>query len=264
MSEGNHATVPLRPRLLVASIGAQYKPGVSEALDKALEYFRNGGGIATVIKILNMCIISHMGLEAMRNMAVMKAREARFDFVCLFEDDVLLEEDTLTRLVKTMVKHKLLILSPWIDQSELVPSAQKEVHRLAFPNWSAGQGLKPVDWAVRSMVMFDCHVFDLLGEEPFTDIPIYGIEEYHGLRFQRKGVQWWMDTDLAVKLLQYPSPAYLFDFCHPILPGNVSKEEMEATIERKQRDYDRAQAQVGKEKQMGKGNHNVSQEYNDN
>ena len=169
-----------------------------------------------------------MALEATRNMAIMKAREARFDFLCLTENDVLIKETTFTTMVKTMTQHKVKLLSPWYDQSRIVPADSSISYRLAMPNYAKGQGVQPVDWAVRSLVMWDCQAFDLLGETPYVDLFVYGVEEYHGMMFRREGVQWYVDTDEAVQLLRGPTPAWEFDFSQVRMPGNLTPEQAKA------------------------------------
>ena len=228
----------LRPRLLVSSIGTDWLPGVREGIDVAVQAFQDAGGEAGVQAIGNLCIIPYMALEAMRNYGIMMARQWRMDYILLIENDVLITDPkTLVKLVTKGCP----IISPYFDQTELIPPGVEKAHTLYGPMYKANQGLKQVDWTVRSCVLFDCRVFDRIGERPFIDVSMYDVDRYHGLYFQRCGVDWFMDTDTSVKLLRYPSPAWEFDFSKVRPPKSISWEDLRAESEQKRRWFQEAQ-----------------------
>ena len=197
------------PRLLIGCIGDNFQPGVWKSIKAAEEHTRQAGGAVATLVLGNLCIVSHMGLEAMRNMLIMKACDGGFDYLALVEDDCLLTDPSI---FVSLVKRKVDIVAPHFDQSRLLPADSGKVFSLADPLYKAGQGLREVQWTVRSCVLFDCDVFAKLGERPFIDTPIYAAEEYHGLWFKRRGVTWWQDTDISATLLRPPIPPWEIEF----------------------------------------------------
>ncbi len=240
--DGATLQISIQPRLLVASIGSTFMPGVRESIEAAVEAFQKSGGFAWHVTQKNICIISHMGLEATRNFILMRAQEWRMDYVALVEDDVLITDpQTFVKLVR----HRVQIISPYFDQSELVPPDSGYRHMLHEPLYQAKQGLLPVLWTVRSCVVFDTQAFRFIGNRPFIDTPIYDTDRYHGLYFKTCNVQWWLDTDMSVKLLRAPNPAWRFKF-RLRYPGDKTEEEL-TIVERKHADL-YAQAQAAKVK----------------
>lgn len=216
--------LPKRLRLVIGCVGVHFEEGVEAAIKRAADTWHERSGHDVFVTVQdNLCIVSHMALEAMRNIMVMRARECEATHLALIEDDALLTDpETFLKLVR----HGKGIISPFYDQSAFVPDGDPK-HVLNWPNYAPGQGLQPVEWTNRACVLFDCRVFDILGERPFVDVPMYSVESYHGLWFRRMGVEWWMDTDTSIKLLRYPSPPWELNMAKKRTPGDRPWEEME-------------------------------------
>lgn len=230
------------PRLLVASVGTGFAPGVREATAAACAEFKARGGHVAAFTQPNLCVMSHMALQATRNFILMRARQWRFDYVALVEDDVLMDDPTM---LWRLVSHRLQVVSPWWDQSELVPTGAAFRHTLNWPCWGKGQGVKPLDWAVHSLVVIDTRITDLAGLRPFIDVPMYNVEEYQGLYLQGRGVRWWQDTDVSARLMRMPGMQWEYTFDRARMPADEAPEKMAREAADLRRLYVEAQTEKG-------------------
>ena len=240
------------PRVLIAIIG---KPDekLLEAARGAANHFSTNGGLADIYVQQDLCVIPYHGLGAMRNTAVMLARERGYDWLMMLDTDVFFEKpDVLTRLWARK-KHAII---PYLVQEHL----EKQPHRLTEPQftkdsekggfrpvrWKAedygvtipasgvpdSSGLLRLKWSVLSCVLFDCQVFTRVGERPFVDSLIISEDEYNGLWFRRNGVEWWQDLSVEVKLLKPPTELWKnLEQLGGRKPEILRPQEMEAVIQ---------------------------------
>lgn len=183
--------------LWICHIGVDFLPGVQDAARDAALGLKEipGPWQVTVNHLENICIFPNYGLGAMRNMAIIDSLYAGADYVLLLENDVKLRHDTLRQLVET---DKPAVV-PYFDYA--IPPYPNIVH----PYHEAATGLRQIEWAVFSCVLFQRSVFENISCNPFTDIMIEWWEKYHWRLFALKGVPLWQQTDAIVDLLRKPT-----------------------------------------------------------
>lgn len=200
MSQKSQADLIKHSHVFMGVMGADVRPAVRTAFVRAKEAYEVSGGRATMYIQPNICVRSHVGLMAMRNLLFMIAAQNAATHLLLLESDVLLVgNDIIGRLVKQDCR----IVAPYLDQSYIIPNGHPK-HKLSSPFYNRAQGLLKVEWTALSCVLIEIGPMRMHGPTPFEEVPIYAAEAYHGLKFACHGLQWWLDTETSAVLLNYP------------------------------------------------------------
>ena len=176
-------------------------PGVQEAAVKCAEVYSEMMGPCHVAGQPNITVLPPLGLGAMHNFLIMKACEAKFDYLLFLHNDVLMEDPGT--LVKLVQRGKPMII-PYFDQSEIPGIDKIGPHKIAEPMFTKDQGVLQIKWTIPACLLFNTMVFAVAGERPYSESMFYNQDEFDCLWFQRHGITIWQDTDTKIKLLRGP------------------------------------------------------------
>jgi len=135
-------------------------------------------------------VVPMVNIAGMRDLAVKRALDGGFEYVCLIDGDTLPEMDTLMRLLA----HEAPMVGPYMvePESEMM---------LGGPLMEPNQGLKKVQWICASLMLFKTSVFNCPGVS-FKDGDV-GDEQFFR-NFWHYGHQPYIDTDTVVPLTKGP------------------------------------------------------------
>ena len=208
---------PAQPTVMVCCIGQHFLPGVLEAANRALRYAgsQGHGGILNVI--LDICVGDAMGVGDMRDMAAVAALNERADYMLMLENDVVLAEDALTRLLAlgrpVVTPYLWPAYAPGHGKHGIglgdscPPTLEKgdEIVRTSDPMVYPKQGLVPLRWHVMSCLLWSTAVFRHLGPRIFHhSAPVTNYEQTLFDYLRSQGYTLWQDTDTRVDLLRPP------------------------------------------------------------
>lgn len=179
--------------IFVAAMGYHWKPGSWQKVTDMVHYTQAHGFYDCMLEIMDRCKEPYDALGAMRNEAIMKARQG-FEFLLYVDNDVLPEPDTLIRLLR----HDQPIVAPYVEE----PGTGKPLHGPFRPK---GAGLQRVRWCVLSMLLFKTSVFaPFIGGE-FWNNAIGADEGYHFQKLWDVGHSPYLDTDIILPVYQPPT-----------------------------------------------------------
>ena len=193
---------PLRtPRIMVASVGQHFMPGVRESIMEACLYTKAQGYHVESMVVFDLCVgLEANGVSAMREFAAISALRDDMDYLLLVENDVRFDDKEIIIKLMNAGKH---IVAPMLNQQEINGTEWKRLsHPLLYPM----QGLVPLHWHVFSCLMFDMLVFERLGVRCFVSAPISNYETFFFTWAATQRVRLWQDTSSLVTLLRNPGP----------------------------------------------------------
>ena len=187
-------------KVLIVPIGQNFLPGVAEAIiATAREYQRLAQATCDIFVLQSLTVLPPLGLGEMRNLAIMKAYLEDYAYLMLIDNDVLLEPDTVIRLVN---RGKGFVV-PWFEQLYKTDGTSDAIH---WPIFAPGQGLRELAWTVPYCILYDMALFHSgqVDVRCHTPSMLYNEDEINSVYLRCKGVALWQDTDARVKLLRGP------------------------------------------------------------
>jgi hypothetical protein len=137
----------------------------------------------------------------MRAGAAMLALDAGFEWCLMLDTDVLVEKDTLVKLLA----HDRPVIYPYLHiPNDFAPGAPLSSPMIMH----SGQGLQPVIWSAMSVMLFNTKVFNCL--DPYS---WHGHDYHFAQNLAHYGHRIYMDTDTVVEVVRGPSrhPSKTFD-----------------------------------------------------
>ena len=181
--------------VLVAAMGNYWYPGCKAAAEKMCRFAWDQGYQVLLWEEPDCCYNPYDGLGTMRNKAYMKAILEGYEYLCYLDNDVMVTEDSLTRLMHRMVP----VVSP------IVRYADGQNHGLSLPDMEGGKGLAMISSVVLSMLVCQTKVFLPWALAPFWDNAIGSDEGLHFRRLAMAGHRPFVDTDVVVTAMKAPT-----------------------------------------------------------
>jgi len=146
-------------------------------------------------EIADASLFSVDAIHMMRWQASMMARDGGVEWILMVDNDVLLEKDTLTRLLA----HDRPIVFPFLE--DLEKRLPRIVAPLAKPDMlESGLGLLPVRWAAMSCMLFNVKIFNVLPDSAWK-----GSDYLFAQCLNFIGHRIYVDTDTVVKITHGPT-----------------------------------------------------------
>ena len=187
-----------QPRLnynsvMVTTIGNHYDEGVWWRLQNMLRYTEKQGYLTALEELDDMSMMPTDAIGIMRGAASKLALDAGFDWCLMVDTDVLVEEDTLVRLLE----HDIPVVFPFLNiLTDVLPGAPISSPRLL----QSGMGLQPVRWAAMSCMLFNTKVFNCLDHYAW-----HGHDAHFSQSLDHYGHRIFVDTDAVVDVTRGPS-----------------------------------------------------------
>lgn len=161
------------------------------------------GRTVAVEEIHDNCTLPFDHIGQMRNSAMLTALDGGFDWWFMIETDVLLEVDTLERL---LAWDRPVIAPLMVDDEKGSP--------LTSPKLKANTGLQRVIWTVNTAILFNVKVFNATGPDPWGTH--FGLNEYQFFqKLAHYGHHAYVDTNTVIHVAKAPS-----------FPRNLSWKEL--------------------------------------
>lgn len=178
--------------VLVAVISNDWLKDGWWRLQNMLRFTEEKGFTLALEEVDDPSIMPSDAIGMMRYCASMLALDAGFEWCFMVDTDVLLEEDTLVRLLE----HDRPIVYPLIvDLEQRYPDAP--IHN---PKLKQGTGLKPVTWCTMSAMLFNTKVFNCL-----TPYAWWGHDYHFAQCLAHYGHRIYVDTDTVVPVSRGPT-----------------------------------------------------------
>ena len=190
--------------VLIAAMGYHWAPGSWEKITDMIQFTQEQGFTVVLQELMDRCFNPYDALGAMRNEAVLRARQG-FEFLLYLDNDVLPEKDFLIRLLRW----DLPIIAPMVFEPEI----GRPLHG---PGRQPNTGLQPIRWCVLSMLMFKTAVFNATGPE-FWNNAIGADEGYHFQKLWDVGHRPYLDTSLILKVANRPT--------YPLATNRMEEQE---------------------------------------
>ncbi len=183
--------------VLVTPIGNLWSEGGWWHLQDMLLHSANQGHNVSIQEMRDTSPLSSQAIGLMRWQAAMTARDGGVEWLLMVDNDVLLEKDTLLRLLS----HDRPVVFPLIaDEEQRFP---EEVSPLSCPPaLEPNQGLIPVRWAAMSCMLFNTRIFNPLDSNVW-----WGTDYHFGQALNYLGHRIYVDTDTVVRVTQGPTRA---------------------------------------------------------
>ena len=178
--------------VFVAAIGYHWSPGSYQRVVDMVDFSNRHGIYVTMEEIMDRCKEPFDALGAMRNEALMRARQG-YEWLLYVDNDVLPEQDALLKLLRW----DMPITAPFIIE----PGTNKPLHG---PFRTLGSGLQPVRWCVLSMLLFRTSVFTPWAGGEFWNNAIGADEGYHFQKLWDVGHRPMLDTTFSVPVFKPP------------------------------------------------------------
>lgn len=181
--------------ILVTPICNLWDDGAWWRLQDMLLHTSEAGYSISLQEVKDESLFSFEAIPMMRWLASMLARDGGFEWVLMVDNDVLLEKDTLLRLLA----HDRPVVFPLLDDME--KKLPRIIAPLSDPDLKErGHGLVPVRWAAMSCMLFNVKIFNLLEVTAWraSDYLFSQCLNYMGHRI-------YVDTDTVVKVTHGPT-----------------------------------------------------------
>jgi hypothetical protein len=140
-------------------------------------------------------VFSTDAIGLMRWSASMTARDSGVEWLLMVDNDVLLEKDTLVRLLA----HDRPVVFPLLN--DLEQRYPVEIAPMSAPaELQPGSGLVPVRWAAMSVMLFNVKIFNVLDSHVW-----WGTDYHFGQALNYIGHRMYVDTDTVVNVVRGPS-----------------------------------------------------------
>ncbi len=181
--------------ILVTPICNLWDDGAWWRLQDMLLHTANAGYSISLQEIKDAAIFSFEAIPMMRWSASMLARDGGFEWCLMVDNDVLLEKDTLLRLLT----HDRPVVFPMIE--DLEKRLPRIIAPLSGPDLSeSGHGLVPVRWAAMSCMLFSTKIFNALEATAWR-----GSDYLFAQCLNFLGHRIYVDTDTIVKVTHGPT-----------------------------------------------------------
>ena len=192
----NYHLAHLRPAsVLVATIGNLWEDGAWWRLQDMMLATAMAGHSISLQEMLDSSICSFEAIPMMRWSASMMARDGGVEWILMVDNDVLLEKDTLLRLLA----HDRPVVFPMLE--DLEKRWPRAIAPLSGPDLAEpGHGLVPVRWAAMSCMLFNTHVFNMLEPNAWR-----GNDYVFAQCLNFLGHRIYVDTDTVVKVTKGPT-----------------------------------------------------------
>ena len=186
----------IRPAsILVAPIGNLWEEGAWWRLQDMLLHTAMAGHSVSLQEMRDVSLFSFEAIAMMRWSASMYARDGGMEWLLMVDNDVLLERDTLLRLLA----HDRPVVFPMLEDLEkrwpriIAPLSNPDIQE-------PGHGLVGVRWAAMSCMLFNVKIFNVLTETAWrgNDYVFAQCLNYLGHRI-------YLDTDTVVKVVHGPT-----------------------------------------------------------
>ena len=194
---GKYHLVHLKPMsIFVCAIGNMWVPGGHHRAVDMVKAMEQKGYTIAYEEIHDGCVMPGDRIGQMRTEATYMALDSGAEWLFMVENDVLLEPDTLERLLGC----DFPVVAPYInDLEQKWPGTT-----LSGPGYLPHSGIHPVLWTVMSAMLFNTKVFNAIGPNVWGSHG--GINEYHlAQRLSHVGHRIYMDTDVVVNVARSPS-----------------------------------------------------------
>ena len=179
--------------VLVTTISNTYDDGAWWRLQDMLKYTEEQGYMVAHEEVDDMSTMPADAIGIMRACASMLALDAGFEWCFMVDTDVLLEKDTLVRLLK----HDRPVVFPLLTLlSDDAPGAPISSPRFLRTNL----GLQPVVWSAMSAMLFNTKVFNCLDHYAW-----HGHDYHFAQSLGHYGHRIYVDTDTVVQVTHGPS-----------------------------------------------------------
>ncbi len=180
--------------VLIAPVGNLWDEGGWWHLQDMMLYSTQAGYPISLHEMRDTSPLPSQAIGLMRWQAAMFARDAGIEWVLMVDNDVMLEKDTLVRLLA----HDRPVVFPLIH--DLLQEYPPEVTPISFPRLEPGNGLIPVRWAVMSVMLFNTRVFNSLDSMAW-----WGNDHHFGQCLNYLGHKIYVDTDTVVPVTSGPT-----------------------------------------------------------
>jgi len=186
----------IRPQsVLVTPIGNLWAEGAWWRFQDMMLHTAEVGHSVSLQEVTDASLFSFEAIPMMRWSASMLARDGGMEWLLMVDNDVLLEKDTLVRLLA----HDRPVVFPYLEDIE------KRLPRIIAPlfgpdNIESGTGLVPVRWAAMSCMLFNVKIFNVLTETAWR-----GSDYLFAQCLNFLGHRIYVDTDTTVKIVHGPT-----------------------------------------------------------
>lgn len=195
-SKADYRYVHIYPQsILVAPIGNLWEENCWWRLQDMMLHTALAGYSISIQEMLDGSIFSSDAIGLMRWSASMMARDSGVEWLLMVDNDVLLEKDTLVRLLS----HDRPIVFPLLN--DLEQKYPVEVAPLSAPlRLTQNTGLVPVRWSAMSVMLFNVKIFNVLDSHAW-----WGTDYHFGQALNFLGHRIYVDTDAVVDVVRGPS-----------------------------------------------------------
>ena len=193
-------------RCLVSAIGTNFMPGCLDNLIQSIFYANDRGFDVDFECVKDVSIKPSEGVPMMRNRAIVASLEGQYDYLFMIDNDFLMDDHSV--LFRLLLSGQPL-MTPWYDQSELPLYIEEgEFVRIQQPMIYPDQGMVPINWISINCIMFQTGIFRVTGPELFPMGIVTNKEEYIFAKLRTHGFRLWQNSDVRVKMLKPPNPAW--------------------------------------------------------
>lgn len=178
--------------VLVTVISNHWHEGGWHRLQDMLRFTEKQGFTVALEEVDDMSIMPPDAIGIMRACAGMLALDGGFEWCFMVDTDVLLEEDTLVRL---LVHDRPVVYPMVVPLQDKYPGGAYSSPRL-LPN----VGLQPVTWAVMSCMLFNTKVFNCLDAYAW-----HGHDYHFAQNLAHFGHRIYVDTNTVVNVTRGPA-----------------------------------------------------------
>ena len=178
--------------VLVTVISNDYGPDVWWRLQNMLRYTEEKGYLVALEEVDDLSIMPTDAIGIMRACAGTLAVDSGFDWCFMVDTDVLLEEDTLVKLIE----RDRPVLFPFLD----ILHDKFQGGPVSAPMLYPYRGLQPVAWAAMSAMLFNTRVFNCLDAYAW-----HGHDYHFAQQLNHYGHRIYVDTDTVIKVLRGPT-----------------------------------------------------------
>jgi len=220
--------------ILVTAISNHWHEGAWWRFQNMLRYTEDHGYTVGIEEVDDMSTMPADAIGIMRAMAAMLALDGGFEWCFMVDNDALLEEDTLMRLLQ----HDRPIVYPLVAQPE---DEWLGGGSLNSPYLEEGMGLQPVLWSTMCAMLFNTKVFNCL--PPYA---WHGHDFHFAQSLAHYGHRIYVDTDAVIHVTRGPSR-------HPAQPWGDFWDRQRKMFESRQNDNRHREPPPGFDPVFGEG-----------
>lgn len=181
--------------VFIAAMGNLWEKNAWWRLQDMMLYSAQHGYSVSLQEIKAADLFSGDAIFSMRWCAAMMALDSGVEWLLMVDNDVLLEKDTLVRLLA----HDRPIVFPLLN--DLEQRFPIQLAPLSAPaDLKPGTGLQPVLWAAMSCMLFNPRIFNVLDSNCWK-----GSDYLFGQSLNHIGHRMYVDTDTVVAIAKGPS-----------------------------------------------------------